>query len=64
MWDRKGALGGGSPMSHVDFKKWQCRMSLSLIFLNVTCRISEKAMSHVTTFLPLMLYVTKSYVAC
>ena len=26
---------GGGAMSHVDFKKWQCRMSLSLIFLNV-----------------------------
>ena len=36
------------PMSHVDFKKWQCHMSLSLIFPNVTCRIYEKAMSHVT----------------
>ena len=23
-------------MSHVDFKKWQCHMSLSLIFLHVT----------------------------
>ena len=31
-----GVLDGGSPMSHVDFKKWQCRMSLSLIFFNVT----------------------------
>ena len=36
-------------MSHVHFKKWQCRMSLSLIFPNVTCQISEKAMSHVIT---------------
>ena len=35
----QGALDGGSPMSHVDFKKWQCRMSLSLILLNVICRI-------------------------
>ena len=25
-----GALDGTSPMSHVDFKKWQCRTSLSL----------------------------------
>ena len=23
----KGALHGGPPMSYVDFKKWQCRMS-------------------------------------
>ena len=29
----------GSPMSHVDFKKWQCHMSLSFIFSIVTCRI-------------------------
>ena len=34
-----GALDGGPVMSHVDFKKWHCRMSLSLIFPNVTCRI-------------------------
>ena len=34
-------------MSHVDFKKWQRHMALSLIFPNVTCRIKEKAMSHV-----------------
>ena len=27
-----GALDGGPPMSHVDFKIWLCRMSLSLIF--------------------------------
>ena len=33
-------------MSHVDSKK--CRMSLSLIFLNVRCRIEEKTMSHDT----------------
>ena len=26
-----GGLDGGSPMSHVDFKKWQCHMSPSLI---------------------------------
>ena len=43
-----GALDGGSPMSHVDFKKWQCCMSLSLIFSNVTCQNQEKALSHVT----------------
>ena len=33
------ALEGGSPMSHVDFKKWQSHSSLSVTFLNVTCRI-------------------------
>ena len=26
-------------MSPVEFKKWQCSMSLSLIYTNVTCRI-------------------------
>ena len=25
---KTGALDGGSPMSHVDVKKWQCCMSL------------------------------------
>ena len=39
--NKLGALDGGSIMSHVDFKKWQCHMSLSLIFLNVS------SMSHV-----------------
>ena len=34
-----GALDRGVPMSHVDFKKRQCRVSLLIIFLNVTCRI-------------------------
>ena len=38
----------GSPMSHVDFKKRECRMSLSLIFPNGTCHIKKKPMSHVT----------------
>ena len=44
------ALDGGFPMSHVDFKKWQCQMSLSRIFFNVACRIKEMTMSPVTTF--------------
>ena len=34
-----GALDGGVPMSHVDFKKWQCCMSLSLGNHHVPCRI-------------------------
>ena len=33
------ALDGGSPMSHVNFKKWQCCMSSSFILPNVTCQI-------------------------
>ena len=40
-----GTLGGGSPVSHVDFKKWQCPLSLFLqcqcqflINTNVACR--------------------------
>ena len=36
----------GVPMSHVDFKKWQCHMSLSLLFLYVICRIYETRMSY------------------
>ena len=50
--DQLGALSGGSPMSHVDLKKWQCRMSLSL------------AMSHATLFLATMSHVTTHYVTC
>ena len=38
------------PLSHVDFKKWQCRMSLSLIFPNVTCQIQGEVMPNVTKF--------------
>ena len=34
-----GALDGGVLMSHVDFKKGQCRMSLSLKIPLVPCRI-------------------------
>ena len=37
-------------MSPVDFKKWQCCMSLSLINAHVECQIQERAMSHVTFF--------------
>ena len=37
-----GALDRGVPMSHVDFKKPQCRISLLLIFHNVTCRIKNR----------------------
>ena len=53
----KGALdgGGGGPMSHVDFKKCQCRMSLSLNTSPVPCRIEEMSMSHVTIFFEPML---------
>ena len=37
----------------VDFKKWQCRMSLSLKTPHVPCRIKEMTMSHVTmTLIP------------
>ena len=35
-------------MSHVHLMKWQCHMSLSHVFPNVTYQIYEKAMSHVT----------------
>ena len=35
--DTLWALDGRAVMSHVEFKKWLCRMSLSLIFFKVTC---------------------------
>ena len=34
-----GALDGGSPMSHVDFKKWQCPL---LLFLQFPSQIEKK----------------------
>ena len=50
-----GGGGGGVPMSPVNFKKWQCRMSLSLIYAHVACRIKEMTMS---------LSISMSPVAC
>ena len=32
----------GSPMSHDDLKKWQCRMFLALILPNVTCQFKNR----------------------
>ena len=66
VWATSGALdgGGGVPMSPVDFKKWQCRMALSLTFPTVTCRIQMKTMSHVAiSFIPLS-HVARPDVAC
>ena len=42
---KSGALDGGSPMSPVDFKKWQCPLSLYFLgfpvdFIIVQCRLS------------------------
>ena len=54
-----GALDGGSPMSHVDFMKWQCRMFLSLILPNVECK---NRLRHYN-YKPLT-RDTKPYVAC
>ena len=34
----KGALDAGVHMSRVKFKKWLCRMSLSLVDPHVPCR--------------------------
>ena len=34
-----GVLHGGVLMYNDNFKKWPCRMSLSLIFPDVTCQI-------------------------
>ena len=38
-------------MSPVDFKKCQCRMSLLLIYVNVTCQFSYILLSHVALIL-------------
>ena len=38
------------PVSPVNFKKWQCRMSLSLIHAHVACQIYKMITSHVTVF--------------
>ena len=46
----------GSPMSHVDFKKLQCHMSLSPIFYSVTCPMLLYVYHHVTCHYAL--YVT------
>ena len=59
-----GALDGESPMSPVDFKKLQCRMSLSLSFPDVRFQIEVRAMPHVTIFYTPILHVSKPYVAC
>ena len=59
-----GALARGVPMSPVDFKKWQCRMSLSLIYAHVSCGIKEMTMSHVAIYFCPMSHVTRPDVAC
>ena len=41
----------GVLMSHVDFKKWQCRLFLSLKIPLVSCQIEVKTMFHVTILL-------------
>ena len=50
----------GSPKLIVNFEKWQCRLSLALIFLNATCRIYDITISHVTIFLAPMSHVTSA----
>ena len=55
--------GGGVLMSHVDFKKCQCRMSLSLNSSPVPCRIFKMPMSHVTIFFLANVAVAKDHVA-
>ena len=50
-------------MSPVDFRKYQCCMSLSLIYAHVACRISEMALSHVTKILEALSDVNKLNVA-
>ena len=65
--DGGGGRGGGEgrvPMSHVEFKKWKCRMSLSLINPYVPCLIQEMAMSHVTINFPPPVVLLRPHVAC
>ena len=63
---RTGALdrGGGVATSPVDFKKYQCHMSLSLIYSHVACQIQEIGLSHVTIFLEALPHVDRLHVAC
>ena len=48
--------GEGGPVSHVEFKKCLCRMTLSLVGLNpyVPSRFQEMSMSHVTRIVILL----------
>ena len=46
-------------MSRNNFKKWQCRMSVSLIFADVPCRILEIVMSLVVIFLEPLSHVAR-----
>ena len=39
--DTWGPGRGGGPMLHVEFKKWQCRMYLSLIGPKSICPLSN-----------------------
>ena len=55
--------GGGVPMSPVDFKKWQCHMSLPLSYARVACQIQEMTMSHVTIYFCPLSHVTMPDVA-
>ena len=54
----------GGLMSHVDFKKWQCRMSLLLIFLNVPYRIQDYDYVPCHYIFSPISHVTKPYVSC
>ena len=56
--------GGGVLMSHVDFKKCQCPMSLLLIFPHVTCRIYQIIVSPITIFFTSLSHVIKPNVIC
>ena len=44
-----GGGGGGSPMSHVNFKKWQCRMSL-LLFSPMSHVEFKKGLCHMSLY--------------
>ena len=50
VWDKYVEVGPlmGVLMSHVNYKKCQCRMSLSLTFPHVPCRFYQMSMARVT----------------
>ena len=39
----------------VVFRKWQCRIIISAVSVQIACRISEIAMSHLIMFLEILL---------
>ena len=57
-------VGGGGGGVTCQFKKWQCCMSLSLIYAHIACQIQEMAMSHFAMFFYPLSHVPEPNVAC